>query len=350
MFIICKHTNTVNDKKMKKELINTVVAYLSEIIGDKNVVLKKRPVMDLIDAVLCINQIEFLCIVKNTVTTSNFGSVKCQLEKIQSKLNRPTLLILQSIYPKLLQELNQSGINCIDASGNCMIKMEGLIIHIEGKKKAYTKNDSAIISTKNRLFQEAGIKIIFRLLEDPAWANLSYRNMQDSAMVSIGSISIIMKELIKSGYILKTKNGKFLKNRKELLERWVIAYNDVLKPNLFIKRMSFKDKLVKNEWKNIQLPSGSYWGGEAAAHLHDGYLFPESYTLYGETSGALVKAGFRPDDNGEILVYKKFWTFIRTEKTTPILLTYADLMGSGNSRNIEAAQRLFNNELQYIEH
>ena len=333
---------------MENELINTVVAYLSEIIGDKKVILKSRPTRDLIDAVLCINQIEFLCIVKNTVTTSNFGSVKCQLEEIQSKLNKPTLLILQSIYPKLLKEFSQNGINCIDASGNCMIKMEGLIIHIE-KKKAYTEKDSALSLTKNRLFQEAGLKIIFRLLDDPAWANLSYRNMQDSAMVSIGSISIIMKELIKSGYILKTKNGKFIKKRKELLERWVIAYNDVLKPNLFMKRMSFKDMQTKNKWKDIQLPPGFYWGGEAAAHLHDGYLFPESYTLYGETFGTLVKAGFRPDDNGEIIVYKKFWDFIRTEETTPLLLTYADLMGSGNSRNIEAAQRIFNNELQYLE-
>ncbi|WP_349861766.1 type IV toxin-antitoxin system AbiEi family antitoxin [Bacteroides cellulosilyticus] len=28
---------------------------------------------------------------------------------------------------------------------------------------------------------------------------------------------------------------------------------------------------------------------------------------------------------------------------------YADLMGSGNSRNIEAAQRIYNNELQYLQ-
>lgn len=65
--------------------------------------------------------------------------------------------------------------------------------------------------------------------------------------------------------------------------------------------------------------------------------------------GDWVKAGLRPDDEGEVFVYKKFWSSVEQSLVTPALLIYADLMGSGNSRNIEAAQRIYNNELQYLQ-
>lgn len=63
----------------------------------------------------------------------------------------------------------------------------------------------------------------------------------------------------------------------------------------------------------------------------------------------LVKAGLRVDEDGEIFVYNKFWKKIDLDTTVPAILIYADLMGSGNSRNIEAAQRILEHELQYLQ-
>ena len=40
---------------------------------------------------------------------------------------------------------------------------------------------------------------------------------------------------------------------------------------------------------------------------------------------------------------------IDLDTTVPAILIYADLMGSGNSRNIEAAQRILEHELQYLQ-
>lgn len=333
---------------MENELIKSAITSLSEILGDTNITLKKCLNPDF-DYILDVKDNEFLCKVKNNITASNFGSIRSRLKELRAKVNKPLLLVAKSIYPRLMSELIQDGINSLDLAGNCQIKVEGLILHIEGKKMKTSGTGSMISLTKSRLFQEAGLKIIFQLLEDPEWANLPYRKMQYSADVSLGSVNIIMNELITAGYILKTEKGKFLKNKEELLRRWVIGYNDVLKPKLFIKRMSFKDEALKADWKSIQLPSGCYWGGEAAANLYDGFLFPELYTLYGGSVGSLVKTGFRPDEDGEVLVYNNFLTFVSKDQTMPILLTYADLMGSGNSRNIEVAQRIYNNELQYLQ-
>lgn len=330
---------------MEKDMINNAVIKLSEMVGNANVRQKKSSDAE-VDIILFIKEIEFLCKIKNTVTTSNFGNVHRSLKELQQRTDKPILLIAQNIYPQLMNELIQNGINSLDAAGNCQIKVDELYIHVEGKKQ--TSKSVATVSNKSRLFQEAGLKFIFRLLKDDEWINLPYRQMQLSANVSLGSVNIIMNELIEAGYILKTENGKFVKNRKDLLERWIIGYNDILKPKLFLKRMTFKNKETKQSWAELSLPSGSCWGGEAAANLYDGYLYPEQYTLYSDNIGSLVKAGLRPAEEGEIYVYNRFWTFAGEEKITPLLLTYADLMGSGISRNIEAAQRIYNNELQYL--
>jgi hypothetical protein len=78
-------------------------------------------------------------------------------------------------------------------------------------------------------------------------------------------------------------------------------------------------------------------------------LLPEIFTIYSNRNvGELVKAGFRPKDDGEIFVYQKFWVNTSVQKTVPPLLIYADLMGSVISLNIETAQIILENELQYI--
>lgn len=331
---------------MEKELIHEVENKLVEIVGRSNVYVKASPIPEF-DWMLCIRGYEFLCEVKKTITRSNFGSIQMKLRTWQENTDKLVLLVAQNIYPLLMDEFAHQGINCLDSAGNCRIKVGDLLMHIEGRK--VPPKFQATSANRSRLFQEAGIRIIFRILLEPDWLNLSYRQMQLSTNVSLGSITVIMNELLESGYLLKTNKGKFLKNKQDLLERWVVAYNEILKPKQLIRRMTFKDAELRKNWADLKLPSDIYWGGEPAANLVDGYLYPELFTLYGGTMGDWVKAGLRPDDEGEVFVYKKFWSSVEQSQVTPALLIYADLMGSGNSRNIEAAQRIYNNELQYLQ-
>ena len=50
-------------------------------------------------------------------------------------------------------------------------------------------------------------------------------------------------------------------------------------------------------------------------------------------------------EQGEITLYKKFWL----GDAMPMVLLYADLMTSGDSRNIEAAEKLLSHELADFE-
>lgn len=151
--------------------------------------------------------------------------------------------------------------------------------------------------------------------------------------------------------ICDTKNGRIIKDKKQLLDLWVSNYNEVLKPKLLVGAMAFRTEANRNEWKNIALPKGMSWGGEPAANLTDGYLQPGLFDIYTEIPAAhLIRTGVvKQYANGEIHLYNKFWNWETDNRTVPAILIYADLMGSGNSRCLEAAQRILKNKLRDFE-
>ena len=77
----------------------------------------------------------------------------------------------------------------------------------------------------------------------------------------------------------------------------------------------------------------------------DRYLMPELFDIYTETPSVklMMTKKVKFQEKGRIKLYQKFWKDNTEEKTAPKILIYADLMGSGNSRCIEAAQRLIEN-------
>jgi hypothetical protein len=143
-----------------------------------------------------------------------------------------------------------------------------------------------------------------------------------------------------------------LKNKIDLLQRWVIAYNDVLRPKLFVKRMSFMNKSEYSNWSSLYLSSVSgktLWGGECAAGIMTQNLTPANFTIYTDTTWQSVGKSLKllPDNNGKVEILRLFYSSEEGNTVSP-LLTYADLMGSGDSRNIETAEIILNNELQYL--
>jgi hypothetical protein len=168
--------------------------------------------------------------------------------------------------------------------------------------------------------------------------------------IALGSVSNIFKELEESHYLLKTRNKRVLKNQDDIIERWVIAYNELLKPRSFRKKM----RAIGNEFNansiinntNIKL----YLGGEPGGELLSGHLKPKDYIIYTdeETSKVAKELRLVPDEFGNIELYSKFWTdslHLKNEYAAPPLVVYADLLGTGNNRNIETAKIILENGL-----
>jgi len=298
------------------------------------------------DAFLMIANEEFVVEIKSEVTKGNKGIVLSSLKETSRENNLPIILITKYIPSEIAKEYVAEGINYLDVAGNCNIRQHNLVLLVEGKKI-----ERAAKVNQPRAFQEAGIKLIFLFLVDPAKAQLKYRELAELANISLGSVGTIMQELIELNFILKTKQTMKLKNTKELLNRWITAYHDVLRPRLLMKHMRFVRPESYTKWKEINLnePDGlAYWGGEPGANLLTNYLHPGIFTIYTYRNWQSFKdIGLVPDETGNVEVLVIFWGPQMCMGVPPVLI-YADLMSSGSDRNIETANMILKNELQYI--
>lgn len=298
------------------------------------------------DSYLNIAGERFVVEVKQEITKGNKGIVLMELKSISRESNLPILLVTKYIPSDVAREFVEEGVNCLDVAGNCNIRQNKLFMLIEGKK---VKRMAKV--NQPRAFQEAGIKLIFNFLVDPEKIHLPYRDLAALAEISLGSVGTIMQELTELNFILKTKQAKKLKNTRELLNRWITAYHDVLRPRLLKKQMRFIKQDSYNNWKEIDLAKingTAFWGGEPAANLLTGYLHPGTYTIYTDQNWhSLKEINLIPDEKGKVEVLEMFWKKEIFNGVPPVLI-YADLMSSGSDRNTETASMILNKELTYL--
>jgi len=305
------------------------------------------------DAIMTIENIQFVVVGKSEIRSNNKGLVLTNLKDLESKTKKPIVVIAKFIASDIAKELREKDINYIDVAGNAYIKKDKLIVNITGQKVQKSER-----TNQSRAFQEAGIKLIFNLLSNQKNLDLSYRELAEQTDIAIGSISNVMKELEELNFILKTDTKRILKNKTELLNRWIVAYHDVLKPKLVRKKMRFANKNNYSEWKNICLNPNNQittlWGGEPAAALITNYLKPAKFTIFTSQNwqDCAKSIGLIPDENGDVELLIKFWKIVTPEEQShnivPHLLIYTDLINSGLERNIETAKIIFDNELSSI--
>lgn len=329
-----------NKKDILVEAINSLFKYT------KIQAIVKRGSAE-VEGLLVIGNKTFAFEVKSEVTKGNKGLILASLKKISKDNNLPVLLISKYIPTEIAKEYIAEGVNYLDVSGNCNIRQHDLFLQIEGKKV-----ERFVRAHSLRTFQEAGIRLIFQFLVDPEKTQLPYRELAEMANISLGSVGTVMQGLIEQNFLLKTKQSKKLKNTKELLNRWIIAYHDVLRPRLLKKKMRFINPEIYNHWKELNLvqPNGfAYWGGEPGANLLTGYLHPGVFTIYTDYNWQSFKdIKLIPDENGDVEILELFWNPEACNGLPPVLI-YADLMSSGSDRNVETAKMILENELQYIQ-
>ena len=91
------------------------------------------------------------------------------------------------------------------------------------------------------------------------------------------------------------------------------------------------------------------WGAEPAGELLTNNLKPAELTLYTLENEMQLVRNYRivPKQTGAIVVYRRFWPANEQEKKfAPPLLVYTDLVNTGERRNIEIAQKIFNEYLK----
>ena len=292
------------------------------------------------DTDINIGNVKLVGEVKSYVNNANFNQMLFRLKEIRQISKLPTMLIVGEISPQNLMKFAEEGFNVLDHAGNCYINIPPLYILITGQKLVKPKE------TVKKVFNDSAIKLIFYFLLDKSNIAKPYRKIVEETGFSIGTVKNVIEEMTLQHHIIKTPKGRVLMNWRKLLDDWQVAYNQTLKPKLFLKKMTLaKPERIKN-WKDTKLPQDACWGGESGANLTDGYLIPEIHTIYtgGDSNEIIRTSRILPSSEGEILVYKKFWTGIEENHIAPKILIYADLMGTANSRCLDAAKRIMNDE------
>jgi hypothetical protein len=189
------------------------------------------------------------------------------------------------------------------------------------------------------------LRVVFALLNNPELINKPYRDIAKAADVALGTIGWLIRDLKEMGFCIEIgKRNRKLMNLKNLFKRWVEAYPEQLRPKLIRERF---ETTHSNWWKGINIKEyGARWGGEVAAANLAGYLKPAKVTIYtNEPFGKLVlKNRLRKAEQGNVEILTLFWNFkykIEDRDTVPPILVYADLMATGDDRNIDAAEMIY---------
>ena len=334
--------NTYENEILEKALDKfvNVTGLKIKIIDKKAKTLNRR-----IDAVINIEGQNCIVEVKTNINNAMMAMMIAVKENVTKKL----ILVTRYVNQNMAEELKRYNIQFIDVAGNTYINLPPIYINITGKRNPYIHAQKE----NKRAFQQTGLKVIFALFNNPDLINTTYRNIAEEVKVALGTVNWTMRDLKQDMFVIdKGHLGKVLNNKKELLDKWIIYYPEKLRTKLVLGKFKTKNP---DWWKEINIQDyDAQWGGEVAAHLMTKYLIPQDIKIYineHRMIDFIIDNNLIQDPNGNIELLKRFW---KKENNTikeivPALLVYADLINTGDPRNIEAANMIYNDEIiRYI--
>jgi hypothetical protein len=279
--------------------------------------------------------------IKNVVNEAILAGVAHQMGQFQQR----GLLVAKYINPQTADRLHLMDIFFIDTAGNAYINQPPLYIYVKGNRP----NAKPQLEQPNRLFYAGGLKVIFVLLCHPGLENAPYRDIADLADVALGTVGWVMYELRRLEYLVNRQGReRKLINKNDLLKRWIDAYPERLRPKNILGRYYVDNK---DWWMTVDFAEiNALWGGEVAANKMTKYLKPQNFTIYARPpiGRFVLKNKLKKNDEGDIEIMKMFWKFDKNDDhdgLVPPLLVYADLLATGDERNIETARIIYEQKI-----
>lgn len=320
------------DQLHELKLINLQFAY------------QQAPVGADIDGSITIGDVEYPLEIKGQVQMSMLPKL------LEQKKTYPKLILAaQEIPDKVKIALKEQQFNYVDASGNLFLNdLPRLYLFNESKSKS---KKGTPLKNKDLAFTKKGLIVVFHLLSNPELINESQRAIQQVSATSLDTVNKVFASLKAQGFIRKKNEKEFrLDQKRNLFLKWIDAYEQRLKPSLFVGRYRFQNIEKERSWDQIELNEASFWGGEPGSDLLTNYLQPAVFQLYSTEKKVDLMKNYRfiPDPKGNIYVHVPFGEKLVTVKRTNPLLVYADLVNSASYRNLEVAQKVDESYVQKI--
>lgn len=265
---------------------------------------------------------------------------------------RPLMLVAPYLSTELAAGLTDQAIPFLDTAGNaCLIQPEATVMIAGRPRPARMPRRQASRATTPK-----GLAVMFALATQPGLVAQPYRAIAAASGVALGTVNLAMDDLIERGLVGQRRNGeRLIPDWPRFVQEWVALYPSRLRAKLPSRRFA---SLAPDWWRGFDFASfDARLGGEPAADLLTHDLKPAAITVY--THGAvsnrlLLQARLRPDARGDVEILEAFWPHTPAldwrEQDVPLvppLLIYADLVSSGDSRNLAAAEQIHD---RYLTH
>ncbi|MGD1100758.1 MAG: type IV toxin-antitoxin system AbiEi family antitoxin [Terriglobia bacterium] len=283
----------------------------------------------------------FCAQVKRRVNPQTLGQAIEQMKRFPEK----ALLVTEYVNANMAERLKQMDVPFLDTLGNAYVNAPPIFVYMKGNKPPVKMP----AEKPTRAFVPAGLRVVFALLCRQELADAPFRTIAQAANVALGTVAWVLNDLERLGHLLEMgKSGRRLIRKQQLLEHWVAAFPNQLRPKLLLGKYAAPDP---KWWEQVRISDfRAYWGAEIAAARLTGYLKPELATVYiRDLPGRFLTANrLRTDARGNVEVLEAFWNtrcdWTNTEIVHP-LLVYADLLATGGARNLDTARRIYDEQL-----
>lgn len=245
-----------------------------------------------------------------------------------------------------------NGIQFIDTCGNAFINQKNYYVFVAGNKKILDQQLKNNAPTR-KMTTTAGLKVLFALLDKPGLVASSYRVIAIQAGVALGIIPQVIRNLKEEGFLADNRGERRLLHKERLALKWTEHY-----PYKLRDRLKYAELVAPETywWRDFRVEQfKGQWGGETGAAILTNYLEPEIQTIYlpkHEKINFIKAAKLKPVRvnqvfNGQLIeLVEPFWKVSdKNNKIAPVLVIYADLIQTGESRNIEMAKKIYEDYL-----
>jgi hypothetical protein len=256
-----------------------------------------------------------------------------------NRLQRNSIVFAPYVPGAIGRHLSEQGVGYVDAVGNCHLetKAGGLLVHVEGRKAVRESSTTG----GGRL---ASYQLIFSILAQPALLKESLRRIAAAAGVGKTAAGDQLKRLTQEGII---GNGYILR-RLDLLNRWLSAYPDVVRPGWLQGRYRTRTSHPKRLERQIAAAWGerrwAFGAGAAAWRMNQYYRGEETVIHVGiAPTDELGRLRALRDNDGPLTVLVTPGTIayagLRPHLAHPLLI-FTEMITSVDPRMREAAGEL----------
>ncbi|RDJ99076.1 type IV toxin-antitoxin system AbiEi family antitoxin [Paraburkholderia lacunae] len=259
---------------------------------------------------------------------------------------RRLMLVAPYIGSELAARLIDGNVPFLDAAGNAFISEPEGTVMVTGRAKPQLLHSAPTARATTR----KGLQVMFAIATQPGLVSQPYRAIAQASGVALSTVNQVIDDLQSRGLVALRSNGeRIFTDWPKLVQEWISLYPSRLRPKLGARRFA---SATADWWRTFDFAQfKGLLGSEAAADVLTHALKAASVTIYSQTaldSQFMLKARLRPDPRGDVEILEAFWpgtTASGWQAGDPPLvhplLIYADLVASGDDRNLSAAQRIY---------